>query len=68
MREFDLKSYLAARKQLIDAALEKSFPVAAGLQKKVVEAARYSLFAGANAFVRFFAWLPRRCAEDRLSR
>jgi geranylgeranyl diphosphate synthase, type II len=46
MQEFDLKSYLTARKQLIDSALEELFPVAAGLQKKVVEAARYSLFAG----------------------
>lgn len=46
MQEFDLKSYLTARKQLIDAALEELFPIATGLQKKVVEAARYSLFAG----------------------
>ena len=46
MQEFDLKSYLTARKQLIDSALEELFPIAAGLQKKVVEAARYSLFAG----------------------
>ncbi|MEM5787498.1 MAG: polyprenyl synthetase family protein [Syntrophobacteraceae bacterium] len=46
MPEFNLKSYLAQRKQMIDAALEKTFPLAAGLQKKVIEAARYSLFAG----------------------
>ncbi|MEN6440984.1 MAG: polyprenyl synthetase family protein [Syntrophobacter sp.] len=46
MPEFDLKPYLAERKQLIDSALEKIFPVAAGLQKQVIEAARYSLFAG----------------------
>jgi geranylgeranyl diphosphate synthase type II len=46
MQEFDLKSYLATRKQRIDAALEDLFPVAVGLQKKVIEAARYSLFAG----------------------
>ncbi len=46
MPEFNLKAYLAERKQLIDAALEKIFPVPAGLQKQVLEAARYSLFAG----------------------
>jgi geranylgeranyl diphosphate synthase type II len=44
--EFDLKTYLSRRKQLIEAELEKIFPVASGLQKRVVEAARYSLFAG----------------------
>lgn len=46
MHEFDLKKYLTERKQLVDAALEKIFPVPAGLQKQVIEAARYSLFAG----------------------
>ena len=46
MGEFDLKSYLSRRKQLIEDALEKVFPVASGLEKRVVEAARYSLFAG----------------------
>lgn len=46
MPEFDLKSYLGERKQLVDSALEKIFPVPAGLQKQVLEAARYSLFAG----------------------
>jgi len=46
MAEFDLKSYLSRRKQLVEAALEKIFPATSGLQKRVVEAARYSLFAG----------------------
>lgn len=46
MGEFDLKTYLSRRKQLVDAALEKIFPMASGLQKRVIEAARYSLFAG----------------------
>lgn len=46
MGEFDLKSYLSERKQLVDAALDELFPLAAGLEKKVVDAARYSLFAG----------------------
>jgi len=46
MGEFDLKTYLSRRKQLIEDALEKVFPVASGLEKRVVEAARYSLFAG----------------------
>lgn len=46
MQGFNLKSYLSERKQLVDNALEKTFPVASGLEKKVIEAARYSLFAG----------------------
>jgi geranylgeranyl diphosphate synthase, type II len=46
MQEFDLKRYLADRKETVDAALNKYFPVPAGLEKKVLEAARYSLFAG----------------------
>ncbi len=46
MGEFDLKAYLSYRKQIIEAALVKIFPVASGLQKGVIEAARYSLFAG----------------------
>ncbi len=46
MGEFDLKTYLSRRKLLIEDALEKVFPVASGLEKRVVEAARYSLFAG----------------------
>ena len=46
MGEFDLKTYLSRRKQLVEDALEKIFPVASGLQKRVIEAARYSLFAG----------------------
>lgn len=46
MGEFDLKTYLSRRKQLVDGALEKIFPAVAGLQKRVIEAARYSLFAG----------------------
>lgn len=46
MQDFDLKPYLAERKELVDAALEKCLPVPAGLEKKVLEAARYSLFAG----------------------
>ena len=46
MAELDLKSYLSSRKQLVEEALEKIFPATSGLQKTVVEAARYSLFAG----------------------
>ncbi len=46
MGEFDLKAYLSQRKHVVEAALEKIFPVPSGLQKKVIEAARYSLFAG----------------------
>ncbi|MHC1729860.1 MAG: polyprenyl synthetase family protein [Syntrophobacteraceae bacterium] len=46
MLEFNLKVYLGERKQLIEGALEKVFPATSGLQKQVIEAARYSLFAG----------------------
>ena len=46
MGEFDLKTYLSRRKQLVEDELGKIFPVASGLQKRVIEAARYSLFAG----------------------
>ena len=46
MPDFDLKRYLAERKQLVDEALERFAPVVAGMQKGVLEAARYSLFAG----------------------
>ena len=46
MQDFDLKGYLAEQKKRIDEALEQYFPLVSGLQKKVVEAARYSLFAG----------------------
>lgn len=46
MVEFNLKQYLAERKQWVEAALEREFPQPSGLQKTVIEAARYSLFAG----------------------
>ncbi len=46
MADFDLKQYLSERKALVDDALEKLFPTPSGLEKKVMEAARYSLFAG----------------------
>ncbi|SHF57194.1 farnesyl-diphosphate synthase [Desulfacinum infernum DSM 9756] len=43
---FDLKAFLAEYRQRVDAALERFFPASDGLEKTVVEAARYSLFAG----------------------
>lgn len=46
MVEFDLKDYLSRRKQVVEEALGKIFPSASGLEKRVIEAARYSLFAG----------------------
>src|SRR5512137_804696 len=46
MLDFDLKRYLADRKQVVDQALEKYAPAPSGLEKNVSEAARYSLFAG----------------------
>jgi geranylgeranyl diphosphate synthase type II len=46
MQQFDLKAYLAERKRWVDAALEELFPTPVGLEKNVLEACRYSLFAG----------------------
>jgi geranylgeranyl diphosphate synthase, type II len=46
MPDFDLKRYLSERKQLVDEALVKYAPAPTGLEKRVSEAARYSLFAG----------------------
>lgn len=46
MADFDLKKYLSDRKKIVDDALEELLPAPTGLEKRVVEAARYSLFAG----------------------
>jgi len=46
MADFDLKKYLSERKKLVDNALKELLPTPTGLEKKVLEAARYSLFAG----------------------
>ncbi len=43
---FDLKGYLSRQKEVIDRALEEYLPAISGPEKRVVEAARYSLFAG----------------------
>jgi geranylgeranyl diphosphate synthase, type II len=44
--EFDLKSYLEARRLAVEEALEAALPPGDGLDARVVEAMRYSLFAG----------------------
>ncbi|HVO84340.1 MAG TPA: farnesyl diphosphate synthase [Syntrophobacteria bacterium] len=44
--EFDLKSYLEARRLAVEEALEAALPTEDGLDARVVEAMRYSLFAG----------------------
>lgn len=46
MPDFELKRYLAEQKERVDAALEKALPPSGRLEKRVIEAARYSLFAG----------------------
>jgi len=46
MQDFDLKHYLAERKGWVDAALEETFPSPTGLEKNLLDACRYSLFAG----------------------
>lgn len=43
---FDLKAYLAERKTQVDQALQGCLPIPAGLEKNLLEASRYSLFAG----------------------
>jgi geranylgeranyl diphosphate synthase, type II len=44
--EFDLKSYLEARRLAVEEALEAALPAEDGMDARVVEAMRYSLFAG----------------------
>jgi geranylgeranyl diphosphate synthase type II len=44
--EFDLKSYLEARRLAVEEALQAALPAEEGLDGRVVEAMRYSLFAG----------------------
>jgi geranylgeranyl diphosphate synthase type II len=44
--EFDLKSYLESRRLMVEEALEAALPAEEGLDARVVEAMRYSLFAG----------------------
>jgi geranylgeranyl diphosphate synthase type II len=44
--QFDLKGYLAERKEQVDRALQQYLPTPAGLEKNLLEASRYSLFAG----------------------
>ncbi|MGE5310168.1 MAG: polyprenyl synthetase family protein [Nitrospirota bacterium] len=44
--EFDLRSYLEARRLAVEEALEAALPAEDGLGARVVEAMRYSLFAG----------------------
>ena len=44
--DLDLKEYLEARRQLVEKALEAALPMKEGPEARVVEAMRYSLFAG----------------------
>ena len=46
MMDFDLKAYVAEKREIIDKALDKYLPPINGMEGRVVEAARYSLFAG----------------------
>ncbi len=46
MDECDLKQYLAAQKRIVDEALKTYLPPPQGLQKTVIEAVHYSVFAG----------------------
>lgn len=44
--DFDLKQYLEARRLMVEEALEVALPQQDGPETRVVEAMRYSLFAG----------------------
>jgi geranylgeranyl diphosphate synthase type II len=44
--DLDLKSYLESRRLMVEEALESALPAEGGLDARVVEAMRYSLFAG----------------------
>lgn len=44
--DFDLKQYLEARRRMVEEALEVALPQQDGPETRVVEAMRYSLFAG----------------------
>ena len=44
--DFDLKQYLEARRLMVEEALEGALPQQDGPETRVVEAMRYSLFAG----------------------
>ena len=44
--DFDLKQYLEARRQMVEDALEAALPEQEGPEARVIEAMRYSLFAG----------------------
>ncbi|MFN3535758.1 MAG: polyprenyl synthetase family protein, partial [Desulfatiglandales bacterium] len=47
MEGFDLKAYAEEKRKLINSALESYLPEKAdGYEKEIVEAMRYSLFAG----------------------
>jgi len=46
LMDFDLKAYVAEKRDIIDKALDKYLPPIDGMEGRVVEAARYSLFAG----------------------
>ncbi len=43
---FDIKAYATARREMLDEAMERYLPPITGLRGAVVDAARYSLFAG----------------------
>ncbi len=44
--DFDLKQYLQARRLIVEEALEAALPEREGVEARIVEAMRYSLFAG----------------------
>ena len=48
--DFDLKRYLETRRLIVEEALEAALPEKEGPEARVVEAMRYSLFAGGKRF------------------
>lgn len=46
IKEFDIETYLKEKREKINLVLDRYFPKLQGYGKRVIEAARYSLFAG----------------------
>jgi len=67
--EFDLKSYFEARRLAVEEALEAALPAEDGLDARVVEAMRYSLFASGKRLRPILCLAARRrwAASCRMS-
>jgi len=67
--DFDLKQYLEARRLMVEEALEVALPQQDGPETRVVEAMRYSLFAGGKRLrpiLYLKAAMPAGCALEMI--